>query len=140
MTSNHDGEWADDSPIVGELVSQKEQKMATTIDLRDKVRMAREMLGLSQRDVADALGVDHKAISNWENGVNTPSLGHRGQILAWLGQVEQKLNAPLPSAHAATSDTWRRTTPTLKQQVIERLKEGATHRQIKAELHILNSF
>lgn len=34
----------------------------------------REQLGLTQKDVADALGVDPRTVLNWENGHHEPRL------------------------------------------------------------------
>jgi transcriptional regulator with XRE-family HTH domain len=45
--------------------------------LGERIRKAREDLGLSQQEFADAIGHDRKTVGNWENGrsKNPPSYG-----------------------------------------------------------------
>ncbi len=40
--------------------------------LGERIRKAREDLGVSQQQMADALGVDRKTIGTWEKGQHTP--------------------------------------------------------------------
>lgn len=39
----------------------------------ENLRAARKRANLSQRELADAVGVKHNSVSNWENGQNSPS-------------------------------------------------------------------
>jgi len=50
-----------------------------------QVRQARKRLGLSQRDVADFLGVTRAAVSHWEASRWLPTVGTVRAIYALLG-------------------------------------------------------
>lgn len=39
-----------------------------------KIKKLRESKGLTQRELADAIGVTDQAVSNWERGLNEPRL------------------------------------------------------------------
>lgn len=43
----------------------------------EQIMRLRERVGLTQRQVAEALGKTDQTISNWENGVRTPKLTPR---------------------------------------------------------------
>lgn len=43
-------------------------------------RTKREQLGMSQKDIADRIGVTHQAISKWENGMGEPDPYHEKKI------------------------------------------------------------
>jgi transcriptional regulator with XRE-family HTH domain len=51
------------------------------LNLRDHRRDA----GLSQYDLAEALGVERQRVSRWERGVNIPGAGQQDQIAELLG-------------------------------------------------------
>jgi len=40
--------------------------------LGDRIRSARERKGMTQQQLADALGVARETVGNWETGVSTP--------------------------------------------------------------------
>lgn len=46
-----------------------------TFSLGERIRKAREDLGLSQLRFATALGIDRKTVGNWEAGRNQPRYG-----------------------------------------------------------------
>jgi putative transcriptional regulator len=49
----------------------------------------RKILGLTQRDIANALGITDQAVSDWERGVRTPRLSPRQTaILCQLMQLD----------------------------------------------------
>lgn len=50
------------------------------IDFARKMRESREMLGLTQDDMARRLGVKQCQISFWEGGVHAPSIKYIRQI------------------------------------------------------------
>ncbi len=52
-----------------------------------QLRTARDQLGLSQSQLAVALGVSDAAVSRWEHGNRSPRTGHSQQILRWLQQI-----------------------------------------------------
>lgn len=58
-------------------------------DLAHKLRQAREKLGLSQEEVAQALGVSRESLAQWERGERLPPALHL-QRLAWLYGLEEK--------------------------------------------------
>ena len=52
-----------------------------------QLRTARDQLGLSQSQLAVALGVSDAAVSRWEQGNRRPRKKHCQQIILWLQQV-----------------------------------------------------
>ena len=42
------------------------------MDFSQKMRFAREKLGISQEDLARALNVSYSTVNRWENGKNKP--------------------------------------------------------------------
>lgn len=42
-----------------------------------KIRLQRKAMQMSQRQLAEAVGVDQSAVSFWENGTRAPSLDHQ---------------------------------------------------------------
>jgi transcriptional regulator with XRE-family HTH domain len=50
----------------------------------------RESLGLTQRQIADAVGVTDQTVSNWERGVYEPRLSLR-QVVLLCGVTGQSL-------------------------------------------------
>lgn len=52
-----------------------------------RIKRARERARMTQRELAEALGVDPKTVDNWENGRTTPksSLGALEQVLGPYG-------------------------------------------------------
>lgn len=51
----------------------------------EKIRQAREKAGLSQHELAQALGVSHAAISFWESGRTAPTIGNLYRLASILG-------------------------------------------------------
>lgn len=49
------------------------------------IREARQLAGLSQRDLANQLGTKQSVISRWERGVDTPRVDTLGRILQACG-------------------------------------------------------
>lgn len=51
------------------------------------IRRARERARLTQRDLAEAVGVDRKTVGNWESGTSSPrsSMGRLEAVLAAHG-------------------------------------------------------
>ena len=46
----------------------------------DKIKKYREDCGISQRELADTLGVSNTRVSNWEQGINRPDADMIGGI------------------------------------------------------------
>ncbi len=55
--------------------------------LGQKLKSARDQLGLSQPQFAATLGVSSAAVSRWEHGNRSPRMEHSQQILHWLQQI-----------------------------------------------------
>jgi len=43
--------------------------------LNGKIRMFRESMGLTQKELAEKIGISEKAVSSWEVGAATPRMG-----------------------------------------------------------------
>lgn len=58
------------------------------------VRDVRRQLGLSQEELAQALGVSFATVNRWENGKTTPSKLARRQVESFCGRMmkQGKLN------------------------------------------------
>ena len=50
------------------------------------LRAVRELAGLTQQQVADALGVTRVAVTNWERGFRTPSGKDAGRYISVLAR------------------------------------------------------
>lgn len=53
--------------------------------MKEKIRALREAKGLSQAELAEALGVDQTTISAWERGVAEPTLFNLRRLADVLG-------------------------------------------------------
>jgi transcriptional regulator with XRE-family HTH domain len=53
--------------------------------LKDALRLLRESRGMTQRRIADALGVTPSVVSAWETGSRQPSIRRLGQIADLMG-------------------------------------------------------
>lgn len=53
--------------------------------LSEKIRDARERSGMAQSDLATIVGVSRNAVSQWENGANSPSLDKLLKVCGALG-------------------------------------------------------
>lgn len=64
------------------------QGRVPTFTLGERIRKAREDLGMSQQQFADAIGHDRKTVGNWENGryKQPPSYGDL-MLIASVGDV-----------------------------------------------------
>lgn len=51
----------------------------------DNIRALREAKGISQRELAEALGVDQSAVSNWERGKAEPTAFNIRRLADLLG-------------------------------------------------------
>jgi transcriptional regulator with XRE-family HTH domain len=69
--------------------------------LGPRIRRARERAKLTQRDLAEAVGVDRKTIGNWESGASSPRsrLGRLEAVLAAHGFTPDESASP-PAAGA----------------------------------------
>jgi DNA-binding NarL/FixJ family response regulator len=67
------------------------------------ISQARAQAGLSQGDLADALGIAQSSVSQWERGATTPTLAMFHRMVAILGPWPL-LSALLPADHPDTLD------------------------------------
>lgn len=51
-------------------------------------RSLRRKAGITQQQVADAIGVTREAVSRWESGVRSPREPHRSAYLVLLHELE----------------------------------------------------
>lgn len=51
----------------------------------EKIRQLREQAGLTQKQLAEAVGVDQSAVARWESGENHPTAERIMQIADVLG-------------------------------------------------------
>lgn len=66
--------------------------MGPTDDLRDAIRRARKLRGMTQQELADAVDVHLRSVSNWEAGKARP-----GE--ATMRKLAEVLNVPTPTQH-----------------------------------------
>lgn len=66
------------------------------------IRLARDGKGLTQEQVAEALGVNQSLVSYWERGVHAPGLEHRSALAELLEIPVQDLVLS-PDADVAAS-------------------------------------
>lgn len=88
---------------------------AEPLDVPGVVRRLRRTLDLSQRDLADELGVGQATVARWETGESEPSLAMFQRLLAladWgLDVVDEAGDAVLPMESAACRDRGHRRFP-----------------------------
>lgn len=61
--------------------------------LASLIRERREHLGLTQRFVAEKIGIDQTTLARWENGQRTPSGPQLIRLIAYLRFSEDELEA-----------------------------------------------
>ena len=49
-------------------------------EIGNRIRKYREELGLSQKELADKIGVSNSRVSNWEQGINRPDADMLAEI------------------------------------------------------------
>lgn len=94
----------------------------------DVVRALREARGLTQRDLAEALGVTDKAVSKWETGRGLPDITLVEPLARALGVSVAELFAGEPKTNANRSGNMMRTlfhVCPLCGNVVTSLGEGA---------------
>jgi len=110
----------------------------------EKLKIAREAQGLSQRQLGAILGVAHVQIGRWERAMRHPNIEHQKRISAWLEEAMQQPSAgeatqarpELPIIEPPPRKAPRKLTPALRERIIEELKAGKTHREIKNDLGV----
>jgi transcriptional regulator with XRE-family HTH domain len=72
------------------------------ISLSERLAAARRELGLSQRKMAERLGVDPATFKNWEAGRREPSVTKRELVARFLGDGISSSTADKPSSRPPT--------------------------------------
>lgn len=104
---------------------QRSQPPAFRVRLGRRISELRRRAGLSQADLAEALGTATESVSRIERAVSTPSLGLLGQIAEVLDvEVENLFNQRPPVARA------RMDADVAKLVAIVRSKPPAVQRRI----------
>jgi putative transcriptional regulator len=62
------------------------------------LRIIRRQLGLSQEDLAHAIGVSFATVNRWENGQAKPSKLARAQLEIFCARMKEQGNLKLPRA------------------------------------------
>jgi transcriptional regulator with XRE-family HTH domain len=67
--------------IIGNEKRKRRRKRDPVADLKQQwgaaIRAQRELLGMTQRQLADAIKVDQSAVSLWEKGAKAPTVEHQ---------------------------------------------------------------
>lgn len=72
-----------------------------TVNLALRIKTWRSARGLTQRQLAERVGVTVAAVSYWESGTNPPSLDHLGKLVVALGATMKRFYGRVPKARAA---------------------------------------
>ncbi|WP_199028464.1 helix-turn-helix domain-containing protein [Ralstonia sp. ASV6] len=114
-----------------------------------RIAYARKQAKLSQKAIADRLGITQGAVSQWEQELTVPSLEQVGPLaklvgasIDWLvlGSKEPPVLAPAPSA--AVPGVGERGLSSLQQAALDALKQAFLHRLISNDrcLALLNDW
>lgn len=68
----------------------------------DRLRKARRAAGLSQQELADAIGVKVQRLSNWEAGINNPQ-----PLVTWARAVEEATTVPASWLLGVSGQNWK---------------------------------
>ena len=79
-------------PASVEEVSTPIRTSTEEIPLGEKIHIARNALDMSQKEIAESLGVSIQTIRNWEKGKNQPQAKYQEQIEQFLATAQNKRN------------------------------------------------
>ena len=93
--------------------------------LGERIRVARDAAGLSQRELADRVHVDTKTVSRWENGRHQATRRNANRLADALGVGVEEIGGELPaplgrSARADQIESVDQKFTELVQQIFER--------------------
>lgn len=111
-------------------------------DLSDRIREAREALGLSQQAIAEKCGVTARSQRNYESGDRLPDAGYLAALAAAGADVRYILtgqrDGPAPVTLSAEEQThvayMREASPALRKAALGVLLSGTTGGGNKAEV------
>lgn len=64
---------------------------AAGMEIVDQLTVARERRGMTQQDLASAIGVSRSTVARWEGGIEAPSFW---RLIAWAEAVGHPLSGP----------------------------------------------
>ena len=67
--------------------------VATVDEFRERLRRLIDMLGYSQRDIADTCGVSQQSISRWKSGASSPPLERVSELMPVFERLENEARA-----------------------------------------------
>jgi transcriptional regulator with XRE-family HTH domain len=71
------------------------------MELGERIAAWRKAKGLTQREVAETVGVTPAAIYQWEDGTTKPGLSHLENFVQLLGITMERFYGRVPKAKAA---------------------------------------
>ena len=92
--------------------------MATEPAIGTRIARRRHVLGWTQKQLADRIGVSKSAVANWERGENFPR--------RHLGRIEHVLGIELDGG----GDEFRQISPQLRKMVLETLEDPDDQRRV----------
>lgn len=98
--------------------------MAADSRIGTTIKKRRQVLGMTQQDLADALGVSKSTVANWESGKHFP-LRYLGKVEAVLGISLSPAGDDEPPIPPDLQRRLDRLTPAERAYVIERLRRQA---------------
>jgi transcriptional regulator with XRE-family HTH domain len=79
--------------------------MTQVVTFGDEIRVRRQRLGLSQQQVAEAVGVERVTISRWESGIRAPTRESLSRLLEIYGATDAELSEILRLPRHAPVDS-----------------------------------
>jgi transcriptional regulator with XRE-family HTH domain len=73
----------------------------TTVTVGERIRAWRTTADMSERDLADKMGLTPPAIYQWERHGKVPSLGNLEKLVEIFGITMERFYGPLPKAKKA---------------------------------------
>lgn len=73
------------SPTIGPSAAAADGKAAPSLGIAANIKALRERFGVTQRELAEAVGVTENAVSKWETGYSVPRMGAIEKIATHYG-------------------------------------------------------
>ena len=92
-------------------MTTKAERKANAMNVSDRIQELRKSSGISQEELANALGVSRQAVSKWESGQCLPELDNIVVLSDFYGVTTDyilKGTAPAPAAEASAPDASQR--------------------------------
>jgi transcriptional regulator with XRE-family HTH domain len=85
--------------MIAELEARRERRKPALLPAPDQRRSIRIAYGVSQKDIADVLGVSRLTVSMWERGQTEPKAEHAQKYAELLQSMSQE-----PAQEGTTDD------------------------------------